>query len=299
MTTASRAATIALLGAPNTGKSTLINRLVGAKVSIVSPKVQTTRMRVLGIVLHGSTQLVFIDTPGVFMPKRRLDRAMVKTAWAGVKDSDEVILLVDAIRGYDVDTRRIVAELSSSGQRIVLALNKIDCVKRETLLPLAEQLGKDGPFAAVFMISALTGDGVEDLSSYLVSQAPEGPWLFPADQVSDVPLRLMAAELVREQVFMQLRQELPYEITVETDEWRECANGAVRIEATIHVARDSQKAIVLGRGGMQLKRIGTTARLGLEQLFNRRVHLFLRVRVSEKWMDKRDHYSALRLDFEK
>ena len=293
-----RCATIALLGAPNAGKSTLLNRLVGSKVSIVSPKVQTTRARLLGIALAGPAQLIFIDTPGIFAPKRRLERAMVAAAWAGAADTDAVVLLVDAARGLDADTRRIIDGLKAAGRRAVLALNKIDSVPRERLLPLTRELAKEKLFDAVFMISGLNGDGVEDLLRHLAGLAPIGPWLFPEDQISDVPLRLLAAEVVREQVFLQLHQELPYAITVETDLWEERADGSVMITATIHVARDSQKPIVLGKGGAQVKRIGATARAVLETLLERRVHLFLHVRVSEDWAEDRERYAAMRLDFE-
>lgn len=293
-----RCATIALLGAPNAGKSTLLNRLVGSKVSIVSPKVQTTRARLLGIALAGPAQLIFIDTPGIFAPKRRLERAMVAAAWAGAADTDAVVLLVDAARGLDGDTRRILDGLKAAGRRAVLALNKIDSVPRERLLPLTREFAKEKLFDAVFMISGLNGDGVEDLLRHLAGLAPTGPWLFPEDQISDVPLRLLAAETVREQVFLQLHQELPYAITVETDAWEERADGSVMITATIHVARDSQKPIVLGKGGAQVKRIGATARAALETLLERRVHLFLHVRVSADWAEDRERYAAMRLDFE-
>jgi GTPase len=299
MSDARRCGTIAVIGAPNAGKSTLLNRLVGAKVSIVTPKVQTTRARVLGIAIHGAAQLIFVDTPGIFAPKRRLERAMVAAAWAGAGDADAIVVLVDAARGVDADTERILAGLAAAGRRAVLALNKIDRVPRERLLPLADGLTKRGIFDAVFMISSLTGDGVPDLADYLAGIAPEGPWLFPEDQISDVPLRLLAAELVREQVFLQLHQELPYATTVETDDWEERNDGSVRITATIHIARDSQKPIVLGKGGAQLKRIGATARHALERVLERRVHLFLHVRVSERWTEDRERYQAMRLEFEK
>lgn len=293
-----RCATIALLGAPNAGKSTLLNRLVGSKVSIVSPKVQTTRARLLGIALAGPAQLIFVDTPGIFAPKRRLERAMVAAAWAGAAETDAVVLLVDAARGLDSDTRRIIDGLKAAKRRAVLALNKIDRVPRERLLPLTREFAKEKIFDAVFMISGLNGDGVEDLLHHLAGLAPVGPWLFPEDQISDVPLRLLAAETVREQVFLQLHQELPYAITVETDLWEERADGSVMITATIHVARDSQKPIVLGKGGAQVKRIGAAARAALETLLERRVHLFLHVRVSEDWTEDRERYAAMRLDFE-
>ncbi len=294
-----RCGTIAVIGAPNAGKSTLINRIVGSKVSIVSPKVQTTRARVLGIALRGTAQLVFVDTPGIFQPRRRLDRAMVAAAWAGAQDADAVLLLVDAAVGIDADTARILDGLARTGRRAILALNKIDRVPRQSLLPLADRLARQGSFDTVFMISSLNGDGVEDLVRHLAAIVPEGPWLFPEDQVSDVPLRVLAAELVREQVFRQLNQELPYAITVETDSWEERQDGSVAITATIHVAREGHKPIVLGRGGAQIKRIGATARIELEQLLERRVHLFLHVRVTADWTDDRERYAAMRLDFER
>ncbi|HUZ74844.1 MAG TPA: GTPase Era [Stellaceae bacterium] len=294
-----RCGTIAVIGAPNAGKSTLINRVVGSKVSIVSPKVQTTRARVLGIALRDAAQLVFVDTPGIFEPRRRLDRAMVAAAWAGAQDADAILLLVDAVSGLDADTTRILDGLARAGRRAVLALNKIDRAPRQSLLPLADELAQRGIFDAVFMISSLTGDGVEDLVRHLAAIVPAGPWLFPEDQVSDVPLRLLAAELVREQVFRQLDQELPYAITVETDTWEERDDGSVKITATIHVARESHKPIVLGRGGAQIKRIGAAARVALEQLLERRVHLFLHVRVTAGWTDDRERYAAMRLEFER
>jgi len=298
MNDARRCGTIAILGAPNAGKSTLLNRLVGSKVSIVSPKVQTTRARVLGIVVRGPAQLIFIDTPGIFAPKRRLERAMVKAAWAGASDADALVVLVDAAHGMDADSERIVAGLAAAKRRAVLALNKIDRVPREKLLPLADALNRSGAFDAIFMISSLTGDGVEDLAAHLAALVPEGPWLFPEDQISDVPLRLLASELVREQVFLQLHEELPYAIHVETDEWEEKPDGSVRIGATIHLARESHKPIVLGKGGAQLKRIGEAARRELAGLLERPVHLFLHVRVTAHWSDDRARYEAMRLEFE-
>jgi len=299
MSDARRCGTIALIGAPNAGKSTLLNCLVGSKISIVTPKVQTTRARVLGIALRGAAQLIFVDTPGIFAPKRRLDRAMVAAAWAGAHDADAIVLIIDAARGLDGDSERIIAGLQAAGRRAVLVLNKVDRVPRPTLLPLADGLAKRGLFDAIFMVSALTGEGVDDIADHLARLAPEGPWLFPEDQISDVPLRLLAAELVREQVFIQLHEELPYAITVETDEWEEHADGSVKITATIHVAREAHKPIVLGKGGAQVKRIGTIARAELERLLERRVHLFLHVRVTEDWADDRARYEAMRLDFEK
>jgi GTPase len=294
-----RCGTIALIGAPNAGKSTLLNQLVGSKVSIVTPKVQTTRARVIGIAMRGAAQLVFIDTPGIFAPKRRLERSMVAAAWAGAHDADLIVVLVDAVRGLDRDAARIVDGLKKAGRRAVLALNKIDKIARAKLLPLAAQMSERGIFDQVFMISSLTGDGVGDLADHLARAVPEGPWLFPEDQISDIPLRLLASELVREQVFLQLHEELPYAITVETEEWEERKDGSVRIAATIHVARDAHKPIVLGKGGAQLRKIGAAARLELARLIERQVHLFLNVRVTENWSDDRERYEAMRLDFEK
>ncbi len=289
---------IALLGAPNAGKSTLLNRLVGTKLAIVSPKVQTTRARLLGIVARGESQLVFIDTPGIFAPKRRLERAMVNAAWDGAKEADIDVVLVDASRGLDADTRRILDGLKAAGKRrAVLALNQIDKAKREALLPMAAALAQAYEFERVFMISGLNGDGVEDLLAYLAGAVPEGPWLFPADEMTDAPLRLLAAEITREQIFLQLHQELPYASTVETEAWEEFADGSVKISQLIHVARDSQKPIVLGKGGSRIKSIGEAARAELEKLLGRRVHLFLQVKVSGDWTEDKERYVAMRLDF--
>jgi GTP-binding protein Era len=290
---------IALLGAPNAGKSTLLNRLVGTKLAIVSPKVQTTRARLLGIVAQGESQLVFIDTPGIFAPKRRLERAMVNAAWEGAKEADIDVVLVDAAIGLDADTRRILDGLKAAGKRrAVLALNQIDKVKREALLPMAGAITQAYEFERVFMISGLNGDGVEDLLAYLAGAVPEGPWLFPADEMTDAPLRLLASEITREQIFLQLHQELPYASTVETEGWEEFADGSVKISQLIHVARDSQKPIVLGKGGARIKSIGAAARAELEKLLDRRVHLFLQVKVTGDWTEDKEHYEAMRLDFE-
>jgi len=289
---------VALVGAPNAGKSTLLNQLIGAKVSIVSPKVQTTRSRVLGIVIEGEAQLILVDTPGIFAPKRRLERAMVAAAWAGAGDADQVVVLVDAARGIDADARRIIDGLKGAGRRAVLALNKIDLVERPKLLPLADRLAKDGIFDAVFMVSALSGDGVADLKRHLAAALPAGPWLYPEDQLTDLPQRLMAAEATREQVFVRLYQELPYATMVETDSWEEREDGSVKIAQTVHVQRASQKAIVLGKGGRQIKEIGERARAELERMLGRRVHLFLFVRVSEDWTEDRERYKEMGLEFE-
>ncbi|HWI26204.1 MAG TPA: GTPase Era [Stellaceae bacterium] len=289
---------VALVGAPNAGKSTLLNQLVGAKLSIVSPKVQTTRSRVLGIVVEDAAQLVFVDTPGIFAPKRRLERAMVAAAWAGAEDADFVVVLVDAARGVDADAERIIAGLKSAGRRAVLVLNKVDLVDPPRLLPLADRLRKEALFDAVFMVSALTGDGVADLRRHLAAALPEGPWLYPEDQLTDLPMRLLAAEVTREQVFLQLQQELPYATLVETETWEERADGSIKIGQAIHVQRASQKAIMLGKGGSRVKEIGARARAELEHTLGRRVHLFLFVRVTEDWTEDRERYRAMGLEFE-
>jgi GTP-binding protein Era len=293
-----RCGIVALVGAPNAGKSTLLNQLIGAKVSIVSPKVQTTRSRILGIAVDGNVQLIFTDTPGIFAPKRRLERAMVAAAWLGAQDADVVVVVVDAARGIDDDTRRIIDGLKRAGRRAVLALDKVDLVAPPTLLPLADRLRREGLFDAVFMISGLTGDGVDDLRRHLAGAVPPGPWLYPEDQLTDLPQRLIAAETTREQVFLQLHQELPYATMVETDSWEEREDGSVRIAQTIHVQRASQKAIVLGKGGHQIKEIGARARAELERSLGRRVHLFLFVRVTDDWTEDRERYKAMGLDFE-
>lgn len=294
---ATRCGHVALIGAPNAGKSTLLNRLVGSKLAIVTPKVQTTRARLVGVVIHGGTQVIFVDTPGIFAPKRRLERAMVKAAWIGAEDADIVVVLVDAAGGFDEDTARIIDGLRVAKRRAVLALNKIDKVKRADLLPLAQAFDREGVFDRVFMISALTGDGVEDLKTYVANALPKGPWLYPEDEITDAPLRLLASEITREQIFVQLHQELPYSATVETEKWEERPDDSVRIDQIIHVAREGQKAIVLGRGGHQIKSIGAAARGEMETLFHRRVHLFLQVRVTENWTEDRERYAAMRLDF--
>ncbi len=293
-----RCGIVALVGAPNAGKSTLLNQLIGAKVSIVSPKVQTTRSRILGIVIVGNAQLIFTDTPGIFAPKRRLERAMVAAAWLGAQDADVVVVVVDAARGIDDDTRRITDGLKAAGRRAALALDKVDLVAPPSLLPLADRLRREDLFDAVFMISGLKGDGVDDLRRHLAGAVPPGPWLYPEDQLTDLPQRLIAAETTREQVFVQLHQELPYATMVETDSWEERDDGSVRIAQTIHVQRASQKAIVLGKGGHQIKEIGARARAELERMLGRRVHLFLFVRVTDDWTEDRARYKAMGLDFE-
>ncbi|PKU25540.1 GTPase Era [Telmatospirillum siberiense] len=291
---------IAVVGAPNAGKSTLVNQLVGTKVSIVSPKVQTTRSRVLGIAMveASNAQIIFIDTPGIFAPKRRFERAMVQAAWSGAADADQIALVIDAERGVDDNSQSIIDRLKEAGRRAVLVLNKIDLVKREKLLALTAGLDAAGLFDKVFMVSARTGDGTGDLLAYFAAGLPEGPWHFPEDQVSDMPMRLLAAEITREQVFHQLHQELPYAATVETEQWTEKDDGSVRIDQIVYVQRDSQKGIVLGKAGRQIKSIGEKARVELEEILERRVHLFLHVKVRENWLDDRQHYRDLGLDFD-
>jgi len=296
--TPTRCGYAAILGAPNAGKSTLLNRMVGAKLSIVSPKVQTTRAKVLGIQVKDGTQIIYVDTPGIFRPKRRLDRAMVAAAWTGAADADLVVLMVDADAGIDDGVRAIVAELKKQNRRALLALNKIDALKRDKLLALAQELDAEGVFDRIFMISALTGDGVADLESHLIAHMPAGPWLFPEDQLSDIPQRLLASEVTREQIYLQLHDELPYEATVETESWEEFKDGSVKIRQIIFVQRDSQKAIVLGKGGQRIKKISERARTELELMFERRVHLFLFVKVRENWLEDRERFQAIGLDFD-
>ena len=299
---------VAIIGAPNAGKSTLVNALVGSKVSIVSPKVQTTRMRVIGIAMvdladdgpAGSrAQLVLVDTPGIFrIAKRRLERAMVAAAWQGADDADLVALVVDAERGVGSETQAIVERLKERRTPRFLILNKIDLVPREKLLSLTAELNAIVPFERTFMVSALKQDGVKDVLATLAAALPEGPFLYPEDQAADLPLRLLAAEVTREQVFLQLHQELPYEAAVETEKWEDRPDGSVRIEQTIHVQRDGQRAIFLGKGGARIKQIGARARHELGQMLERPVHLFLHVKVSERWADDPAHYRAIGLDYE-
>ena len=290
---------IAILGAPNVGKSTLLNRMVGSKVSIVSPKVQTTRARVLGIRIEGEAQLVFIDTPGIFQPRRRLDRAMVAAAWGGAADADQAALLVDSKKGIDGDTRRIIDGLRGrrTGRHAILLLNKVDLVKKPALLTLAKALDEEDVFCDVFMVSALNGDGVSDLVAHLAANARQGPWHFPEDQISDMPMRLLAAEITREKLYLQLQQELPYAATVETETWDERDDGSVRIDQVVFVERQSQKAIVLGKKGRRIKELGAASRKELERLLERRVHLFLFVKVREHWGNDPDRYRDWGLDF--
>lgn len=288
---------VAIVGAPNAGKSTLTNRLVGAKVSIVTHKVQTTRTRIRGVAVSDETQIVYIDTPGIFAPRRRLDRAMVAAAWGGAEDADVVVLLVDARGGITKDVQRILDGLEKSGGKAILALNKVDAVKREKLLGLTAELDATGRFTDIFMISALNGDGVEDLRDALAARLPEGPWMFPEDQLSDMNDRLFAAEITREKLFLQLHQELPYALTVETEGWQPFDDGSVKVEQVVYVERDSQKGIVLGKGGQRIKSIGQDARTELEEHWGRRVHLNVFVKVRGKWGDDPERYRDWGLDY--
>jgi GTP-binding protein Era len=307
-----RAGFAAIIGAPNAGKSTLVNRLTGSKVSIVTQKVQTTRFPVRGIAMHGTAQIVLVDTPGVFTPRRRLDRAMVASAWAGADDADVVVHLVDAAshiaaetkdgsaadRKSAEDTETIIANLKATGTQVILALNKIDGMRRDTLLALSQALFDTGVYSEVFMISALSGDGVDDLKTRLAMAMPEGPWLYPEDQSADVPLRVLAAEITREKVYLRVHEELPYSAAVETTAFDEKADGSARIEQTIYVERESQRPIVLGKGGQTLKWIGQKSREELIDLLDRPVHLFLTVKVDPKWQDSRALYAQFGLEFD-
>jgi GTP-binding protein Era len=290
---------VALIGAPNAGKSTLINKLVGTKVAIVSHKVQTTRATVRGIVMAGSAQIVFVDTPGIFRPKRRLERAMVDTAWGGARDADVVALLVDAATGLTDDVKALLTGLSEIGRPKALLLNKIDLVPRESLLALADEANKLVPFERTFMISALTADGLGDFTAWLAGRVPSGPWLYPEDEVSDLPLRQLAAEITREKIFERLHQELPYRATVETDQWKEQKDGSARVEQTIFVERESQKKIVIGAGGATIKAISMAARKEIARLAEHPIHLFLFVKVRENWSDDPERYRAMGIEMPK
>ncbi len=292
-----RAGFVALIGAPNAGKSTLLNQLVGAKVSIVSHKVQTTRAIMRGIAIEGQSQIVFVDTPGIFAPKRRLDRAMVDTAWGGAADADVVALLIDAKRGVSEDVAPILDKLADVKLPKILILNKIDTVKRDSLLALAADINARMPFEDTFMVSALNGSGVKDLVTYFAKRLPEGPWLYPEDQISDLPMRMLAAEITREKVFLRLHDELPYASTVETEQWTDVKQGGVKIEQTIFVERESQRKIVLGKGGQTIRAISMSAREELQELLERPVHLFLYVKVRENWADDPERYREMGLEF--
>ncbi len=311
-TAPTRAGFAAVIGAPNAGKSTLVNRLAGAKVSIVTPKVQTTRFNVRGVVMAGQAQIVLVDTPGIFKPRRRLDRSMVRAAWGGAEDADVVVHLVDAEAEVAVsegkaggaekmsnaDTDTISQGLNAAGLKAILVLNKIDRVRRDTLLALSSRLFETGAYSEVFMVSAQSGSGVEDLKRRLAELMPEGPWLYPADQAADIPTRLLAAEITREKIYLRLHQELPYSAAVETTMFTEMKDGAVRIEQTIFVEREGQRPIVLGKGGQTLKWIGQKSREELIEMFERPVHLFLHVKVDEHWAERREHYAGVGLEFD-
>jgi GTP-binding protein Era len=291
---------IAVIGAPNAGKSTLVNALVGSKVSIVSHKVQTTRVPIRGIAIEGDSQLVFIDTPGIFRPKRRLDRAMVDAAWGGAHDADIVVLMVDAVKGVDDDVTRILDRLADSRLPKILVLNKVDRVTdKDMMLPLVARLSERMTFDRVFMISALDGNGVADLKSFLAGRMPLGPWHYPEDEISDAPLRMLAAEITREKIYQYLHEELPYSTTVETTDWKTFKNGSVRIEQTIFVERDSQKSIVLGKGGQTIKKISSQSRADLSRILEHDVHLFLFVKVRENWGSDPERYREMGLEFPK
>ena len=296
---ASRCGFIALIGAPNVGKSTLLNRLVGSKVAIVTHKVQTTRSLLRGITLVGSSQLIFIDTPGIFAPKRRLERAMVAGAWAGAHEADVVGLIVDATRGLEEETRAILIGLADIAKPKLLLINKIDLMEKPLLLEISRAANKEIEFAATFMISALTGDGAADAKNWLADHVAPGPWHYPEDQITDAPLRQLAAEITRERLFLRLHQELPYQSTVETDLWQERKDGSIRIEQTIYVERESQKKIVLGRGGRTIKAIGSEARNEIRRMVETPVHLFLFVKVRESWSDDRERYHAMGIELPK
>ena len=309
--TDTRAGFAAIIGAPNAGKSTLVNRLVGSKVSIVTHKVQTTRFPIRGVMMRGSSQVVLVDTPGIFAPKRRLDRAMVKSAWEGAGDADGIVHLIDArhwtnagrqseggeYEGPEED-EAIIARLKELGIKAILALNKIDLVERTGLLAAAKTLFDTGVYSDVVMISGLNGDGVDQLADMLASRMPEGPYLFPEDQSADIPVRMLAAEVTREKLMLRLHQEIPYQLTVETETWETHGNGAVKVEQMIHVSREGHRSIVLGKGGQTIKEIGMAARKELTSILGRPVHLFLRVKVSERWQDNRERYSAIGLEFD-
>lgn len=294
-----RAGFVALIGEPNAGKSTLLNRMVGAKVSIVTHKVQTTRARIRGVALEGPSQIVFVDTPGLFRPRRRLDRAMVAAAWGGAADADVVVLLIEAHRGVTAGVKTILETLRDRvGTRpVALAVNKIDRVKAESLLVLAQEMNEAFPFERTFLISAERGHGTQDLKAWLAAQMPEGPWLYPEDQLADLPLRMIAAETTREKLTLRLHQELPYELTVETENWEERPDGSARVDQIVYVARDGHKGIVLGKGGETIKAVGQAARIDMEAFMGRKVHLFLTVKVKENWLEDPERYGEMGLDF--
>ena len=295
-----RAGFVALIGEPNAGKSTLLNRMVGAKVSIVTHKVQTTRARIRGVAIEGASQIVFVDTPGLFRPRRRLDRAMVAAAWGGAADADIVVLLVEAHRGLTEGVQAILEALREKvtpKQTVALAINKIDRVRAEALLALSADLNAAFPFAATFMISAERGHGVDDLRRWLAGQLPEGPWLYPEDQIADLPLRMIAAEMTREKLTLRLHQELPYELTVETETWQDRKDGSVRIDQIVYVAREGHRGIVLGHRGETIKAVGQAARAEISEFLGRPVHLFLQVKLRPNWLEEAERYTEMGLDF--
>ena len=295
-----RAGFVALIGEPNAGKSTLLNRMVGAKVSIVTHKVQTTRTRIRGVAMEGAAQIVFVDTPGLFRPRRRLDRAMVAAAWGGAADADVVVLLIEAHRGLTEGVRAILdalAERITAQQTVALAINKIDRVKAESLLALSAEMNAAYPFARTFMISAEKGYGVDDLREWLAAELPEGPWLYPEDQLADLPMRMIAAEITREKLTLRLHQELPYQLTVETESWVERADGSARIDQVIYVTRDGHKGILLGHKGETIKAVSQAARAEIAEVLGRPVHLFLQVKVRENWLEEAERYGEMGLDF--
>ena len=295
----SKAGFVALIGEPNAGKSTLLNTIVGSKISIVTHKVQTTRARIRGVALEGESQIVFVDTPGLFKPRRRLDRAMVAAAWSGAADADIVVFMVEAHRGITPGVRAILEELKEMAEHrpIALAINKIDRVSSEALLELTEDLNGKLAFAQTFMISASKGYGVGDLKTWLAQSLPEGPWLYPEDQIADLPMRMIAAEITREKLTLRLHQELPYQLTVETENWQERKDGSVRIEQVVYVMRDGHKGIILGNKGETIKAVSMTARRELSEMLERTVHLFLQVKVRQGWLEEAQRYSAMGLDF--
>lgn len=297
--TQTRAGFVALIGEPNAGKSTLLNRMVGAKVSIVTHKVQTTRARIRGIAIAGDSQIVFVDTPGIFRPRRRLDRSMVAAAWGGASDADVILLLIEAHRGLTDGTAAIIEQLKGLDSRtpVALVINKIDRVKAETLLALTAELNAAYPFVQSFMISAEKGYGCDDLRDWLAAALPEGPWLYPEDQIADLPMRMIAAEITREKLTLRLHEEIPYQLTVETEAWEERKDGSARVDQIVYVARPGHKGIVLGKGGETIKAVGQLARAELEEFMGRRIHLFLQVKVRENWLDEAERFTEMGLDF--
>jgi GTPase len=300
MTDTTRAGFVALIGEPNAGKSTLMNRMVGAKISIVTHKVQTTRTRIRGVCMEGKSQIVFVDTPGLFRPRRRLDRAMVKAAWGGASDADVIVLLIEATRGLTEGAQSIIDRLANEmpqDRPVALAINKIDRVKAETLLAMAERMNEAYPFKKTFMISAEKGFGVADLREWLAAEVPPGPWFYPEDQIADLPMRMIAAEMTREKLTLRLHEELPYQLTVETEKWEDKPDGTTRIDQIIYVARDGHKGIILGNKGETIKSIGQSARAEISEFLDRTVHLFLQVKVRPNWLDEPERYSEMGLEF--